>query len=170
MPQHFFDCPDCGTRREVNVPIAIGAKAAQVYCPACDADLQRTVRMVAVPGIGRMSIFSDGDSRNGPKDFSKFTTQIEDPASPSGYREVTIGSLADIRRLERESEQAERNGEGRKMVWRDYAQDHSNADQHSFMADPSEKPSKTYTNGTPVKVRKGDPVTADHGTLEGAEA
>ncbi len=113
-----------------------------------------------------MSLFSDADPRKGSHDFTKFTTLIEDPASPTGYRQTTIGSLADIRRLERESEQAERNGEGRKYVWRDYSQDRSNQDQHAFMADPSLKPAKTYTNGTPVTFRRGDPVIADHGTVE----
>jgi len=150
---------------DVNVPCSVGASRAEVYCPACDADLSRMVRMVPIPAM-RISLFSDADPRNGSRDFAKFTTQIEDPSSPTGYRDATIGSLADIRRLERESEQAERNGEGRRMVWRDYAPDHSNADQHTLGADPSLKPDKYYTNGTKVQIRRGDPVTADHGTVE----
>jgi hypothetical protein len=114
----------------------------------------------------RISLFSDADPRKGPTDFAKFTTQVEDPSRPEGFRDVTISSLADIRRLERESEQAERNGDGRKMVWRDYSQDRSNIDQHTLGADPSLKPAKHYTNGTPVITRRGDPVVASHGTLE----
>jgi hypothetical protein len=114
----------------------------------------------------RISLFSDADPRHGSSDFAKFTTQVEDTASPNGFREVTVGSLADIRREERESEQRERNGEGRRLVWRDYSQDPSNGDRHTLGADPSLKPAKHYTNGQPVITRRGDPVTADHGTVE----
>lgn len=168
MALHDFRCPDCGTiQQDVNVPISVGASRASISCPCCEADLGWCTWMVPIPAIGRMSIFSDADPRYGSKDFTKFTTQVEDPSSPTGYRDLTIGSLADIRRAERESEQRERNGEGRRMVWRDYAQDRSNGDQHTLGADPSMKPAKTYTNGTPVKIRRGDPVVADHGSLEG---
>lgn len=165
MALHDFRCPDCGTIREVNVPISIGASRADVTCPCCEGDLGWLTRMEPIPGIGRMSVFSDADSRNGSKDFAKTTIQVEDPRG--GFRNVTVGSLSDIRRLERESEQAERDGVGRRMVWRDYSQDHSNGDKHTLGEDPSMKPAKHYTNGQPVTVRKGDPVIADHGTVEG---
>ena len=127
----------------------------------------RGLTLEPIPAI-RLSLFSDADSRSSPHDFTKFTTPVEDPSSPTGYRDVTISSLADIRRLERDSERAERNGEGRRMLWRDYSQDRSNWDQHTLGPDPSLKPAKTFTNGTPVTVRRGDPVPADHGTLESA--
>ena len=165
MANHDFRCPDCGTIREVSISVATGASHASVACPCCEGDLDHLVWMVPIIAVPRMSLFSDADPRGGASDFTKFTTAIEDPSSPSGYRQQTIGSLADIRRIERESEQAERNGEGRKYVWRDYSQDRSNIDQHAFMADPSMKPAKTYTNGTPVVTRRGDPVIADHGTV-----
>lgn len=168
MALHDFRCADCGSiRRDVPVPITVGASHASVICRACDGDLDRVVYMEPIPAVGRMSVFSDADPRNGSRDFTKATIQVEDPASPTGFKAVTVGSLSDIRRLERESEQAERNGTGRRMVWRDYAQDHSNTDVHTLGTDPSMKPAKHYTNGTPVVVRRGDPVTADHGTLEG---
>ena len=171
MALHDFACPDCGTLlRDVHVPVTIGASHASIACPCCELDLDRLVWMAPCIAVPRLSLFSDSDPRGGSHDFTKFTTEVEDPSSPTGYRQATIGSLADIRRLERESEQRERNGEGRKYVWRDYAQDRSNTDQHSFMADPSMKPSKAYLNQTPVTVRRGDPVTADHGTLPGGEA
>ncbi len=161
---HDYACPDCGTlKADVNVPVTLGASGAFVACPCCDADLGRTVRMAPIPAF-RLSVFRDADPRNGSRDFTKAQIQVETPGG--GFREVTVGSLADIRRLERESEQAERNGEGRRMVWRDYAQDRTNADKHTLGEDPSLKPSKTFTNGQPVLTRKGDPVIADHGTVE----
>lgn len=158
MALHDFVCPACGTVRcDIYVPVTLGASHAEVYCRACDADLHQMIRMDPIPAIGRMSVFSQ---------FEKFTTPIEDPASPTGYRDVSINTLGDIRRLERESEQAERNGEGRRMIWRSFSQDPSNADVHTMGPDPSLKPAKTYTNGQPVLVRRGDPVVADHGAIE----
>ena len=154
MPLHDYRCYSCDLiLRDVVVPIALGARAGAPDCPRCEVALP----MAWIPAIGSMSVFGV---------FEKFTTPIEDPSSPTGYRDVEIDSLATIRRLERESEQAERNGEGRRMVWRDFSQDGSNRDQHTLGVDPSMKPAKYYTNGEPVQVRKGDPVIADHGTVE----
>lgn len=115
--------------------------------------------MIWLPQVGRISCFAESE---------KTTIPVEDPSSPTGFRDVTIGSLADIRRLERESEQAERDGVGRRMIWRDFSQNRSNTDVHTIMADPALTPSKTYTNGTPVTFRRGEPVIADHGTIEDA--
>ena len=41
---------------------------------------------------------------------------------------VTVDSLAKLRKIERESEQQYRNGEGQPLVWRRYSQDPSNHD------------------------------------------
>ncbi len=49
------------------------------------------------------------------------------------------------------------------LIWRDYSQDHSNRDVHTLAPDPSMKPPKHYSNGTPVTLRRGAPVIADHG-------
>lgn len=123
-----------------------------------------------VPAI-RLSLFSDGDRHvqpgHGDRDFTKFTLPVEDPGSPTGYRQETIGSLADIRRLEKESEQRERDGEGRRMIWRDYSNDPSNKDRHTLAPDfEQEAPVTHFSNGTPVQIRRGEAVTADHGTVE----
>lgn len=173
MAAHDLLCTACGhIQVDVQIPVQVGARAycAVHRCPEkeyfqeVDTWLACLGRLEPIPA-SRFSLFSDGDPRGGARDFTKFTTEVEDPSSPTGYRQATIGSLADIRRLEKESEQRERNGEGRKYVWRSYSQNRSNEDQHSFMADPSMKPAKHYVNQTPVTVRRGDPVTADHGTL-----
>jgi len=165
MALHDYRCPRCGCfKQDVNVPVAIGASNYAVYCTSLDGHLYcAPVRMEPIPAI-RLSLFSDADARSSPHDFTKATVQVEAPEG--GFREVTVSSLHDIRRLERESEQAERNGEGRKMCWRDYSQDGSNWDKHTLGEDPSLRPPKTYSNGTPVVVRKGDPVMSDHGTVE----
>lgn len=44
----------------------------------------------------------------------------------------TVGSLHEIRKIERQAEQQHRNGEGQPMVWRDYSQEHSNGDRHTL--------------------------------------
>jgi hypothetical protein len=159
MANHDLLCPACGRIYvDVNIPITLGATkyCADTWCQCHAATLE------PIPAI-RLSLFSDGDSKSGPSDFTKFTTQIETP--DGGFRDVTVSSLRDIRKLERESEQAERNGEGRRMIWRSYAQDRSNEDVHTMGPDPSMKPNRTLLNGQPLQIRKGDPVIADHGTI-----
>lgn len=163
MPNHDLTCPACGlVFHDVYIPTSVGARAycREAVCAACDGPL------VPIPAVGCMSVFSDADSRHGPRDFAKSTVQVEDPGSPTGYRTETIGSLSDIRRIERESEQRARNGEGQTLVFRDYAQDPTNRDVHTLMADPSLRPPKRFTNGQPVTLRRGAAVQADHGSVE----
>lgn len=161
MARHDFQCGACGfILRDVEGATPLSAPEHNPRCPKHLYPLGGT-RMDWLPAA-RFSCFSDS-GRQGGTSFDKFTLPVEDPGAPGGFREVTVGSLSDIRRLERESEQRERDGTGRRMVWRDYSQDPSNRDQHTIAADPSLKPAKHYTNGTPVKVRRGDPVVAAHG-------
>jgi hypothetical protein len=119
MARHDLRCTTCGhVYRDVDIPVAQGATA---YCAAhacCYWDpLEGVMPCVGVlepvPAI-RLSLFSDGTTKHGPSDFTKFTTQIETP--DGGFRDVRVSSLHDIRRLERETEQAERDGWGRKCV------------------------------------------------------
>ena len=67
---------------------------------------------------------------------------------------VEVSSLADIRRLERESEQAYRNGEGQPLRWRAYSQNASNQDINSFGAPPDARPDPQF-----VKRAKPRPAT-----------
>lgn len=165
MPLHDYHCLTCGAVRiDVAIPIAIGATAGAPDCPDCEFPAP----MAWIPAA-RFSGFNDSGDM-GASSFAKFTTQVEDPGSPTGYRDITIGSLSDIRREERESEQRARNGEGQQLIWRDYSQSASNRDKHTMMDDPSLKAPKFYSNGTRVKVRRGAPVIADHGTVEQAQA
>jgi hypothetical protein len=161
MALHDYRCPDCGyIQRDFHVPTGIRASEMAPRCPKHQFPLGGT-RMEWIPQA-KFSCFSDSGKQSGDS-FTKFTTPVEDPGSPTGFRDETIGSLADIRRLERESEIRERNGEGRRMIWRDYSQDPSNRDKHTIAEDPSLTPSKTFANGTPVTIRRGDSVVADHG-------
>lgn len=160
MALHDLRCLNCGSvYADVNISVTVGASA---YCEehgcVCGGGLE------SIPAA-HFSGFND----SGRGQFAKFTTQVEDPKSPTGWRDITIGSLADIRREERESEARARNGEGQQLIWRDYSQSASNRDKHTMMDDPSLKPSKFYSNGTPVKIRRGAPVIADHGTVEQAQ-
>jgi hypothetical protein len=159
MARHDLVCRRCFTVSEQNIAATVGARlwCRTHECARCGGELE------PIPAI-RLSLFSDADSRSSPSDFTKATVQMETP--DGGFRDVTVSSLRDIRRLERESEQAERDGWGRKMVWRDYSQDHSNQLQHTLGEDPSLRPAKYLSNGQPVLARRGDPVTADHGTIE----
>lgn len=166
MANHDFRCSDCGyVLKDFEVPTGIRATEMAPICPRHQYPLGGT-RMSWIPQA-KFSLFSDSGREAGDS-FAKFTLPVEDPGSPSGFREETVGSLADIRRLERESEQRERDGEGRRMVWRSYSQNDSNKDKHTLGEDPSLKPPKHYSNGTPVKIRRGAPVIADHGEQQDA--
>jgi hypothetical protein len=119
---HDFACPACGfVARDIAVPIATGARAHLITCPACatyEDDKAGGTRRVAfhmdwLPQIGRMS------AGHGPT-FTAFETY------DGRNRKVRVESIADLRRIERESEQQARNGEGQIMVWRDYSNDRSN--------------------------------------------
>jgi hypothetical protein len=159
---HDFVCPCCGaTYRDVVVPVSVGALQSGACCPACTRD-RWVVYLTPVPAL-RLSLFHDGGHDGGPSDFQKFTLPVEDPGSPTGWRDVTISSLADIRRLERESEQRAKNGEGQALRWRDYSQDRTNRDVHTFGPDPSLRPPKRFLNGEPVVIRRGEPVVEAHG-------
>ena len=161
MSLHDYRCPDCGwIERDFHVPTGIRATEMVPRCPKHHWPLGGT-RMEWIPQA-RFSLFSDSDAQ-GKRSMAKFTIPVEDPSAPGGFRQETVCGISDIRRLERESEQAERNGTGRRMIWRDYNQDRSNADVHTIAPDPSLKPPKHFSNGTPVKIRRGDPVVADHG-------
>jgi hypothetical protein len=121
MALHDFYCPICSTVvSDIHVSVSIGATAgAPDHCGR---------RMIPIPGIGAMDYgavkgvgfkgFATTDARGNP---------------------VQINSLRDLRRVERESEIAARNGEGQPMVWRRWAQDDTNKDQPTL--------SKSYYGG-----------------------
>jgi hypothetical protein len=88
-------------------------------------------------------------------------------------QQVTVGSLHQMRQIERLSEQQHRNGEGQPMVWRDYSQDRSNTDRHTLAPGGHlNRPVDGYAgeDAGEIKVdpklfrtRKGPAVARDHG-------
>lgn len=61
---------------------------------------------------------------------------FEETVVTSGNRSFKVDSLHAMRKIERETEQLARNGEGQPLVWRDYSQTRSNFDQHTLAKNP----------------------------------
>lgn len=112
MALHDFWCQVCGqVLVDVNVPIEVGARAgAPEHCGRPTTWLVQVGRMDASSGPG-FTAFEAHDGRNQP---------------------VTVDSLHKLRQIERESEQAQRNGEGQQVVWRHYSNEPSNKHVHSL--------------------------------------
>lgn len=121
MPLHDFWCPTCGqVLLDQYVPVAIGATAgAPTHCG------QPTMPIPAAPALHYGSVKTAA--------FQAFDT-TDGRGNP-----VHIDSLRKLRQVEREAEQAYRNGEGQPMVFRRFSQDPSNRDQPTL--------SKTYNGG-----------------------
>ena len=128
MPLHDYRCGKCGAWAvDVYVSIAVGATAACPLCTACD------ISMNWVPQVGGM------DARE---------PSFQSTVSING-RETTVGSLHQMRQIERQTEQQARNGEGQRLVWRDYSQNSSNKDVHTLARrmDRSMDTQDTYAGG-----------------------
>lgn len=115
MALHDFFCPSCRTVAvDVNIPIAVGAAQAYVYCPTCPE-----TRMEWIPQVGRM------DAANGPG-FVGFDTY-------NGKNEkVHVSSLKQLRAIERQSEIDHKNGEGQPLVFRAFSNTRSQMDQSAL--------------------------------------
>lgn len=114
MANHDFWCQECGqVLVDINVPIAIGAtEGAPLHCGRKMnwIPFTRAMDIGAVKGAG----------------FKGFTCR-----DGRGNR-VEVDSLHTMRRIERESEQAYRNGEGEPIVFRRWANTDSNKDVHTL--------------------------------------
>ena len=144
MAYHDYFCSRCGqVLVNINVPIAIGQKAgAPLHCgqPA-----------EPIPGIGRMDIGAVKGAS-----FHAFTT------TDGRGQPVTIDSFHKLRQVEREAEQAFRNGEGQPMNWRRASQTQSNWDQ------PTLSPAYGGEAPTPeAKHRFGSTLQKSGSTAEG---
>lgn len=147
MALHDFACAPCARILiDRHVPIAIGAQAGAPPCPDCGRP------MAWIPQVGRMDLRSDSDDQA----FQKFTT-----TDGRGNR-IEIDSMHTLRRVERESEIAFRNGEGQPMVWRQYSQDRSNKDQHTLhrSLDGSEQPTAEAKHRFGSTLQTGEAVAA----------
>lgn len=129
MALHDFQCPQCGVWVEdVNVPIAIGAARWHVQCEPCTVDLNAPVLCEWVPQVGRM---------DAKEPFQRFTT------TDGHGKDVEVGSLHQLRKIERESEQLARNKEGQQIAFRAWSQDQSNTDANTFGSTTKRTPFKT---------------------------
>lgn len=91
--------------------------------------------MIWVVPVPRMDLRSDGEGKSG-NTFQKFVTR-------DGCNNlVEIDSLHKLREVERESEKMAADGIGQPILFRGFAQDHSNMGSNLFGEPPSEKPSE----------------------------
>ena len=146
MAVHDYYCGTCGlVLVDVNVPIAIGqAKGAPDHCGE---------KTQAIPGIGRMDIGAVKGAA-----FTAFQT-TDGRGDP-----VFIDSFHKLRQVERESEQAARNGEGQAMTWRRGSQYKSNWDQptlsKSYYGGDAPTPEAKHRFGSTLQRSASEP---DHG-------
>lgn len=120
MANHDYGCDQCGYRAvDVWRTAAEGATANPPLC--CGVPMQW------IPMIGRMDALEPG------QEFTVYNGRNEP---------VLVESLAQMRKIERESEVHARNGEGQQMVWRKYSQDRSNNQVNTLGKDPQEAPNK----------------------------
>jgi hypothetical protein len=145
MARHDFWCSACGQLlADVNVPIAIGATAgAPEHCGK---------KTVPIPGIGRMDV---GGVKGAS--FQKFEVY--------NHRNelVTVDSVHKLRQVERESEQAARNGEGQPLRFRMWSQDRTNRDVNTFGEPPSEKPDPAFVKKFGKAIRSATEPEAAFG-------
>lgn len=119
-----------------------------------------------IPAIGGMDFGPAGGAG-----FKAFT--IEEPDQRGVPTRIEVDSLHKLRQIERESERRARNGEGRPLVWRAYAQGRSNDDVHTLatpsqLADPHETQATRAAAKARITPRRGGDVVTQHGTIDHA--
>lgn len=82
---------------------------------------------------------------------------------PNGETETPVESLQQIRQIERDSERAERNGEGQAMRFRAFSQDTANGGmQHNTFGEPPQRAPKLHDDRGRQKISfdvvDGEPV------------
>ncbi len=159
---HDYVCDRCGhALTDVYRPVSVRASDDRPKCPHCCR------LMDWIPQVGRMDAYEPN---------AEFDHVLKDGTT------VHIDSLAKLRAVERDSEQRARNGEGEQLRWRDYSQDKSNTDAHSFaksLTDPhgdiaarnagiAAQKARAARLGQPVgiNISRGDAVTTKHGTID----
>lgn len=149
MPLHDFWCQDCGTVLvDVYVPVAVGASAgAPMHCG------RKTSWVAAAPAVHYGSVKTAA--------FKAFDT-TDGRGNP-----VHIDSLAKLRKVEKESEEAFRNGEGQPMVFRAWSQNKGNkldSPLHPGGMDGGEHPSDEGKRkfGSAIRASRDEP-SGDYG-------
>ena len=122
MALHDYHCAACGfVLADQYRSIEEGAQARLPSCPHCHCT------MAWVPNVGRMDLLAES---------AKFV-QYDGKNNP-----VMVDSFKAMRKLEAESDQQARNGEGQPIRFRALHQDKSNMDRNTFGPDPSERPTE----------------------------
>ena len=123
MSLHDYRCPECGwVLADQYRSVEEGGQATRPECFNCD------LVMDWIPQA-RFDVLSDGSG------FSKFTT------TDACGNPVEVDSLHKIRQLEKESEQAVRDGVGQQMVFRAFSNNRGNRLDHTLEHPAIEKPS-----------------------------
>jgi hypothetical protein len=144
VPHADYRCIGCGEIvRDHVFRMSVGAAADAPSCPTCD------VLMSHIPAIGSMDV---GGVKGAS--FKRFDVDVD------GQR-TSIDSLHTLRRIERESEQRYRNGEGEPLRFRGFSQDASNKDVGSFGTEGTIG-AQTYSSGQAPR-KKSNIATTRHG-------
>ena len=169
---HDYKCPACGAwRRDVLVSMDIGGRAGAPVCPqGCTTPPRASMAdHPATPLIPLRMDWTPTRCRLDAYDVRKF--EVVDARGMT----QTIETLRDIRRVERESEQHARDGEGSRIVWRTYAQDQSNKDVHTLAKrldramDDQDRPDLTVPGKT-LQPSRGPAIRQQHSEQGGSTA
>lgn len=129
---HDYKCAECGfLLRDQFRTAAQGGRTTAPPCPECKTRMEWLVPRL------RTDLRTDGEGKSGER-FQKFRAR-------DGHNQlVEIDSLHTLRKVERESEQLARNGEGQQIRFRAFEQGHSNMAVNTFGEGPQEKPDPAY--------------------------
>lgn len=137
MAQNHFACPVCGVLTLLVYRVADLDRMA--WPPGClDPDCSGILELAPQPGDFAMDV---GGVKGAA--FRKFTVDVDG-------RPTEIDSLHTLRRVERESEQRYRNGEGEPLHFRMWHQDRSNRDVNTF----GEAPTPPLEKSGKVSIRR----------------
>lgn len=143
MRRFDFRCMACGR-------VAEDVVLASAQSPRTDAPVCCDQPMDWLPQM-RMSLISDS---------ARQPVQMTQPDGT--VKEVEVSSLADIRRLEAESERAYRNGDphAQPLRWRAYSQGDSNRDVNTFGPDPGQRPDPDFVKRVKPRAATAEQIAA----------
>lgn len=153
-----YRCPVCGEIREdVHFFASVGAVKSAPLCVPCSGE-GCAVYMEVIP-FARFDLATDGE---GGKAGQKFTIHRQVPTA-DGLRQVeeVVDSAHARRRIERDSEQRYRDGEGEPLRFRADHQSPSNMDCNSF-GTAGTIGARTYDSGQPPQ-KKSNVTLTRHG-------
>lgn len=155
MPLHDYRCTECGTRLfDVYRSIAEGARARLPLCPDCQCP------MGWIPQVGAMDAKEPFQAYTVARDLYDKNPLTGD--TERHQRIERIDSLHTMRKIERDSEQRFRNGEGEPMRFRMLSTDRSNKDVGSFGRE-GQIGAQHYDSGNPPVQKSGRVSVTRHG-------